>query len=276
MTDILVIYHHNCLDGFTAAWCFHNKFGQDVCDFHGGIYDQSPPDVTDKDVFIVDFSYPRTVIEKMLKTARNLTIIDHHKSAIEDLKNLFHPKLIKVFDMEKSGAMLTWEFLNVTPAPPFIEYVQDRDLWHFKLPVSREVNAAMFSYDYDFDNWDLFAQITNFFDMARDGAAVLRKQDKDIRELIPVCLRKAVIAGHEVPLLNVPYTLASDAGNVICKGFPFAATYFDTERARVFSLRSSGEEGSLDVSVIAKMFGGGGHPKASGFRVPRFHALAYL
>ena len=87
-----------------------------------------------------------------------------------------------------------------------------------------------------------------------------------------VCQRRMVIAGHDVPVASLPYTLTSDAGHLMAHGEPFAACYWDTPEGRVFSLRSTDD--GMDVSVIAKQYGGGGHAHASGFRVDREHQLA--
>ena len=46
----------------------------------------------------------------------------------------------------------------------------------------------------------------------------------------------------------------------------------DTPKGRTFSLRSA--DGGMDVSEVAKRYGGGGHAKAAGFTVPWGHALA--
>jgi oligoribonuclease NrnB/cAMP/cGMP phosphodiesterase (DHH superfamily) len=75
-----------------------------------------------------------------------------------------------------------------------------------------------------------------------------------------------VIAGFDIPCLNVPYTHVSEAGNIMTQGEPFAVCYFDYAEGRQFSLRST-DEGE-DVSIIAKHFGGGGHRNASAFRIP--------
>jgi nanoRNase/pAp phosphatase (c-di-AMP/oligoRNAs hydrolase) len=60
--------------------------------------------------------------------------------------------------------------------------------------------------------------------------------------------------------------MASEAGDEMCKGKPFAATYYvDKDGMYNFSLRSS--EDGIDVSEIAKVYGGGGHKHAAGFKV---------
>jgi oligoribonuclease NrnB/cAMP/cGMP phosphodiesterase (DHH superfamily) len=74
------------------------------------------------------------------------------------------------------------------------------------------------------------------------------------------------IGGHNVRVANLPYTLTSDAGNLMAQGEPFAACYWDTPNGRVFSLRSTDD--GMDVSLIAKSYGGGGHRNASGFQKP--------
>ena len=87
-TRPLVIYHGNCADGFSAAWCFWRKYG-DGADYHAGVYQQDPPDVTGRAVFLVDFSYKRAVVESMFQQASSVALIDHHKTAIDDLRPLF-------------------------------------------------------------------------------------------------------------------------------------------------------------------------------------------
>jgi nanoRNase/pAp phosphatase (c-di-AMP/oligoRNAs hydrolase) len=81
------------------------------------------------------------------------------------------------------------------------------------------------------------------------------------------------IGGHRVPVANLPYTMSSDAGHEMAKGRPFAACYWDTPEGRVFSLRSNDE--GVDVSEVAKQYGGGGHRNASGFTVSFAAATAF-
>ncbi len=79
------------------------------------------------------------------------------------------------------------------------------------------------------------------------------------------------IGGWDVPVANLPYTMSSDAGHRLAQGEPFAACYWDTPNGRVFSLRSTDD--GLDVSAIAKQYGGGGHEHAAGFRLAPGAAL---
>lgn len=262
----LCIYHGNCADGFGAAWSVRKALGD--IDFHAGVYGEAPPDVTGREVIMVDFSYKRPVLEQMIEKCETLTIFDHHKTAQEDLTGLGHirPGVKVVFDMERSGAGLTWDMMMPRmPRPHLINHIEDRDLWRFALPKTREIQAAVFSYPYDFKVWDRLMEMPTT-ELAVEGIAIERKHHKDIAELVSVTKRRMVIGGHSVPVANLPYTLTSDAGILMAEGEPFAACYWDKSNGRVFSLRSRPE--GLDVAEIAKAYGGGGHKHASGFRRP--------
>ena len=263
----ICIYHANCADGFGAAWVVRKALGDisafDI-DFHPGTYQNPPPDVAGKDVVIVDFSYKRPVLIEMAQMANSILIIDHHKSAIDDLIEL-PSNVIAKFDMNHSGAMLTWEhFFPGQVPPPLLLHIEDRDLWRFALQNTREIQANVFSYPYDFQVWDTLMAMAPTA-LVVGGEAIERKHLKDIRELLGVMTREMMIGGFQVLAANLPYTMSSDAGHELAKGRPFAACYWFTKEGVCFSLRSSDE--GLDVSEIAKQYGGGGHRNAAGFRV---------
>ncbi len=179
------------------------------------------------------------------------------------------------FDMSHSGAMLAWHYFFRDKHPPqLLRHIEDRDLWQFKLTHTREIQAALFSYPYDFEVWDkLF--LTSTEDLAIDGRAIERKHHKDIAELVDVSMHWRNIGGYRVPCANLPYTLSSDAGHLMAERYKsaFAACYMDQPRGRVFSLRSIKGVG-VNVYEVALKYGGGGHPDASGFRVDYGHPLA--
>lgn len=260
MNTTHVLYHAECQDGFGGAWAAWRALGggaQYIPVQHG---DPPPPIPEGARVVIVDFAYPRDVILGLRERVGSLTILDHHKTAEEALRGL--PDT--VFDMHKSGAMLAWEYFHPGQAPPpLIGYVQDRDLWRFELPHSREVNAALGSYPQDFETW-------NGIDVQRlldEGRAILRFRDQTIASIISHA-RTADVGGHRVPVVNATAHW-SDVGEALLQRnpeAPFVALYFDdAEGRRRWSLRSRGE---FDVAELAKRFGGGGHRAAAGFREP--------
>lgn len=284
----ICIHHAPCADGFTAAWAVWKRWPEIA--FVPGVYGEVPPDVAGKHVLIVDYSYKRPVLEAMSREAATITILDHHKTAQADLAPFSRRDLLPIddladicqfagvfpiqarFDMEKSGAMLAWEYCHPgIPAPRLVHHVQDRDLWRFELPGSRALAANVFSHPYDFPTWDWLAQTcevpAGFERLVAEGEAIERKHHKDIAELLKTTAREMVIGGHRVPVANLPYTLASDAANVLAQGRPFGACYFDrNDGQRVFSLRAV--DGGEDVSAVAASYGGGGHAKAAGFQAP--------
>lgn len=266
----ICIYHGNCADGFGAAWVVHKAIGD--IEFFPGKYQEPPPDVTGKDVVMVDFSYKRPALLEMAAKANSILILDHHQTAAEDLVDLPENVTAK-FDMSRSGAMLTWDhFFPGQEPPPLLLHIEDRDLWRFALPHTREIQAAVFSYPYDFKVWDQL-MAGSLCALWTEGSAIERKHFKDINELLGVTTREMLIGGYRVPIANLPYTLVSDAAHELAEGRPFAGCYWDTPDGRVFGLRSNDE--GVDVSAVAKQYGGGGHRNASGFRVSFAEAQAF-
>lgn len=269
----LVIYHGNCIDGFTAAWAIWKKHPD--WEFFAGKHGDAPPVVAGRDVYMVDFSYKFDVIMGMigvnLTGVNSLTILDHHKTAQEDLEHLrpMDPAELVLtikFDMEKSGARMAWDYFHPDEEVPYIVHaVEDRDLWKFKYPTTETVNAYIFSKDYSFENWDRLADEISFQfgDVIEKGSAITAKHKKDVQELSAI-KHRITLEGHSVWAVNVPYTMASDMGHLLDQGEPFAATYYYDGKGYVFSLRS--DENGLDVGEIAKKFGGGGHKHSAGFR----------
>ena len=292
---ITCIYHANCVDGFTAAWAvYHATHGAAKTRFIPASYGDAPPPVVNyagTHVVIVDFSYPRDVLEDIAQRALSVVVLDHHKTAAQNLDGLTppavnweshleewaeragtgHTTLCADFDMDRSGAQMAWDFFHDASRPPLVDYVGDRDLWAWKLPHSRAVSAYLSSWDFDFGRWDQIAAKIDgamFPQLCKEGSGILRKQRRDIAAQIDASRRYMTIGGHRVPVANMPPFWASDGAGSMAADMPdapFAATYYDGPKGRAFSLRSRGD---FDVSVIAESYGGGGHKAAAGFLRP--------
>lgn len=267
---MLVIYHKNCNDGLAAALAVRKHLwdsGQmKGSKFVTAQYGDKPPweMIAGADVTIVDFSYPRVDLVNIRNSAKSLVVIDHHQTAQVELADLD----FCIFDMTKSGAVLTWEHFHPgKPLPKLMEYVQDRDLWQWKLPFSQEVSAALRSYKPFLNEWERFLDDNSLAGLISEGAAILRYQNGQMDMALSQPVEMIEIGGYTVPCLNATHMI-SELGNKLAEGQPFAALYFDTgDGKRVFSLRSV--EGGIDVSEIAKQYGGGGHPRAAGFTVAK-------
>lgn len=275
MSNTLCIYHKDCIDGFTAASVVYRfaKYNGDEegYSFLGAQYqDGSEKEVLErikagetKRVYIVDFSYPREVLHDMVKalpSANNILVLDHHKTARDDLAGLSFSR----FDMEKCGARMAWEhFFPDLSIPKFIELVEDRDLWRWKYDSTKVVLAALSSYNFNLDLWQGFLD-GNYEYLFGVGETILRYRHKLIDEAVE---RSNVqnFSGFKVPVVNnTCKDITSEIGHILCKDFPFAVTYRDLKDGRrEYSLRS--DENGLDVSVVARSHGGGGHKHAAGF-----------
>lgn len=263
----ICIYHANCCDGMGAAWVVHKALNEnDDVEFIAANYQGELPEVKDAHVIIVDFSFKQDQMREIAKQANSVLVIDHHKTAQAELIPLIEQGIIHgVFDMEKSGAMLAWNYFFPNEDPPrLIEHIQDRDLWKFELVGTREIQAALYSYPMEFELWDELME-TDTGKLYLEGVAIDRAHKKNVNGLVEFCSYQSSIAGFLVPTLNCNYMFASDAGNILAKDAPFSATYQETECYRKYSLRSV--DGGMDVSEIASKFGGGGHKHAAGFKI---------
>lgn len=270
-TPTLCIYHAHCADGFGAAWAVWRRYGGDLA-FHAGAHGTAPPDCRGHDVLIVDFSYKLPGMEQIIAEANTVTILDHHKTAQADIQPLLDSGAIAgEFDMTRSGAAMAWDWcFPGEPRPRLIGHIQDRDLWQFELTGTRQIGAVLFTYEQDFEVWSDIARTleteAGWQTLYTTGLTLERKHQIDLKQLVEVCARTMVIAGERVPVANLPYMYASDAGNLMAQGQPFAASYYDTANGRKFSLRS--RDSGRDVSEIARHYGGGGHARAAGFIMP--------
>lgn len=262
-----VIYHAGCADGFCAAWVARNAFkGRDV-DFIPAQYGTPPPALeAGAAVYILDFSFKRDVMIELAQLCNRVTVLDHHKTAQEALDGLTAPGLSITFDMTKSGGRLTWEhFHGDKPSPWLVDYTEDRDLWRWRLPRSRELNAALRSYPMTFDQWDVIHGMTAVLGkgpMIVEGRAILRAEQQTVDAHVRNA-REIDLAGHKILAVNAT-TLTSDIAGALAEGRPFGACWFMRgDGKRVWSLRS--RDGGVDVSEIARANGGGGHRQAAGF-----------
>lgn len=258
----LVIYHGHCWDGFCAAWVFWKKYPR--AEFVSALYGDDPPVVLGRNVAIVDFSFSREIILQLHEQAKSLIVLDHHKTAEEALKDLD----FCIFDAHKSGARLAWDYVHGTPPPWLVSYVEDRDLWRWQLPDSREVNAALRCEPLEFTTWDAFVgdDARSFFTppirMVRDGAAILRCEAGIVASKVDQS--HAVCVGDRQWQVANATTLISETAGEFAKRSEVGCCWFEKpDGTRVYSLRS--EKGGPDVSAIAKQFGGGGHMNAAGF-----------
>jgi oligoribonuclease NrnB/cAMP/cGMP phosphodiesterase (DHH superfamily) len=277
-----VLYHGGCWDGFCAAWVARRHLPADTEYIPVQYWQPEPQMECNSMVYLLDFSYKRPEMRNMLSQMHLVIVLDHHKTAETELAGLvdeftMRPDLINNipgsrlplihFDMSKSGGRLTWEHFHGSVKPNWlVEYTEDRDLWRWKLDWSKEINAWLRSFPLDFELWDDFSLVgpgCGAWDMRIDsGTSIIRRESQIVDEHVRHA-REIEMAGHKILAVNAT-VLFSDIAGELAKDRPFGACYFDNgDGLRVWSLRS--RDGGIDVSEVARQFGGGGHRNAAGF-----------
>lgn len=285
MSKPLIVYHGpSCLDGMAAAWVAYTHFG-DTAEYVVGKYQEDMGDIfKGRRVYFLDFSLKREAMKKVLRVAEAVYLLDHHKSALEDLEGLDveFDNFRSHSTIDNSGAVIAWKYFKNGPVPSLLTFIQDRDLWKFEHEYTRPVTTALFAKELTFKDIGNYIDVSSVEDLFEEGLLLLKAHQKQVDLCIKTCYREMSlnIGGriyYNVPFINCPPNLTSDVGNKIAKTHPFAMMYYDAKDYRSFSLRSSKEYMTFeDVSQLCSNFGGGGHMHAAGFKVNRNHWLAKM
>lgn len=283
----ICVHHFPCDDGFGSAWCVWKKWGNEV-EYYGVNHGDTLPSLKGKNVLFVDFALSAEKMKELLPQVRSIVVLDHHKTVQADLEEFSargefdlttvykealskydsyeDPFILSLFDMDKCGARLAWEFCFPGEQPPeFILYIEDQDLWNLKYEHVRRFSLAVRSYPYEFEQWNVLS--VKVKQLIEEGKIIERFYEKKIADVCKNADRDT-LAGHEILVANAPAFMASDVAHELLKRDPdiaFAAVWYEANGKRAYSLRS--EDHRVDVSEIATQFGGGGHRNAAGFRV---------
>ena len=221
MSKPLVIYHANCADGFGAAFAAWLKLGDEAeyvaCQY--GKADKWPGDYKGRDVYLLDFSFPRPIMDDIFANAKRVVWIDHHKTAFEMWTGGFRKgdrwtaipqggadplKHYIVLDDNFSGAMIAWEYFHPgVETPALIRHIDDYDRWQFKIAGTKEFNKALWSYaPWSFEQWrDWVFQLDHNLDgpylsdhitapFIKEGAAILRAHNQNVQSVVKMAARK--------------------------------------------------------------------------------------
>jgi len=276
----LCIYHSPCTDGFTAAYLFQTWFPD--ANFYPASYDDSRLNVDwwlslvkGKHVVCVDFSFPRAITIALKEAAASLLVLDHHQTSAVELRGLDCCYL----DDSHSGAMLAWKALRGEEEPAQIaKYVQDQDLFTWKLPNSRHICARLNSTTYDYAAWAAFAakleDPTATKELAREGAVIKEAFLLTAKEIVTKA-EAWTIAGQRVLVVNsaapmraeVAAQLVDYSKRWLRDEFPCVASYYIKDGVSFWSLRTARSDFSVE-KIASSYYGGGGHKAAAGFSVP--------
>jgi len=260
---IVILYHGGCPDGFSGAYAAWKKFG-DAAEYIPAKYGQPiSEEFAGKQVFFIDFSYPQAIMSDIVKVAASMVVLDHHLGTKEVVESM--PEY--VFDEKRSGATIAWSYFHPdTPVPTLLKYVEDGDRYVFLLPDSRAVLAYAYAQKFTFEEWDTLVQE---FEDGETRAKLIEKGKiyaEHFAILVEQIANKAVLVSfeeYECYLASAANMFTSDVGNHLAKSRPplgiVVNLFGDVLHV---SLRSTPD---IDVSAIARKYGGNGHPQASAF-----------
>ena len=312
MTKPLVIYHDNCADGFGAAFAAWLALG-DSAEYLPLMYGKvghanDLPCVKGRDVYILDFSLDRGIMETLM-ILTNVIWLDHHKTAFEiwcggvpeggvcieqlgtEGKRVGEACSLAVLNNNKSGAMLAWEYFHPgTEVPMLIRHIDDYDRWQFQIDGTKEFNKALWSYaPWSFEQWRgkfLAASAPDTLyrdDLFGQGAAILRAHDQNVQSVVKGAARECAIEMVRIKgrmptkevwakyfglAANCPPHLTSDVGHELAVQSGTFGLCWTLNQTKPVANCSLRSNGDYDVSAIAKAFGGGGHKNAAGFQMP--------
>jgi oligoribonuclease NrnB/cAMP/cGMP phosphodiesterase (DHH superfamily) len=251
------------MDGSAAAYAAWLKFG-DNAKYIPVQYKRPAPEIEfGANVYILDFSYSKDILLGINSRAQSLVVLDHHKTAMADLKDLPFAQ----FDMNRSGAGISWDYFHPgTPRPKMIDLIEDRDLWRFNLAGSKELNAGLGGMR-DFRELASLNDGASLNSKIELGKLLLGPINKQI-DLAPTKAFGSVWDDKVVAVTNTT-TLISEIGEKLYTDYAIdmAVMYFITQDGKiVFSLRSK----NIDVAEFARTKDpfGGGHSEAAGFSLP--------
>lgn len=309
----LVIYHNNCTDGFAAAFAAWTVLN------HGADYlpmdylkDTDGVDVfrkrtgnveiKDREIFILDISFPKPVMNWLFGVADSVVWLDHHKTAFEIWRGTYERGMIHkeymaggseiILDDNRSGAMITWDYFHGDDhRPMLIRHIDDRDRWQFKVIGTKEFHAVLQSHKpWSFEQWEeLFLKESRYSSMITEGGAILRANEQTVTNIVSNATPCDVVVKtyyheDELPELDVYVGLAvncppmffSDAGHELAKRSGTFGLCWSLNKDGVTAKCSLRSNGDYDVSAIAKKFGGGGHMTSAGFSVPVKELLTWI
>lgn len=267
MKDIVILYHAECPDGFGGAWAAHKKFGN-LADYIAVEHNELVPEgLTEKEIYLIDFSYPEEITQELISKNRRVTAIDHHISAERAVKMTQDYS----YSIDHSGSVLAWMYFHSNKTvPKILQYIEDRDIWKFKLEGTDPICTFIDSFDFSFGQWDQLAldieDDSKRADSLFQGSIMFKHEQKLTQMVIEDGAKEVYFEGHKVYAVNAPYFFASHIGNILCtRKPPFSIIWRENSQKVHVSLRS---DGTVDVSQIAEKFGGGGQKAAAGFDLP--------
>lgn len=264
-----IIFYHDDMDGIASASVVLNKYKhkQNVECIKVNYNQEIDLEIVKNNiVYVLDFSFNETQMNYIKDNSNDLIWIDHHKTAQEKLSNMWNDINIKgIRDISKAACELTWNYIypDKKTLPDAIKYIADRDTWTFKFGNDTKAFHERITMIYKKPGIDLcYATKGIFNEHIKHGYLLLDKKQDQIKSNFEKGFDFIFKKKYNGRLINAVNS-TSELGEYCYKekGYDLVLMFQIIENKIVFSLRSN----HLDVSELAKKYGGGGHKLASGF-----------
>jgi len=260
-------FYHDDMDGRLAAYSVRRKWSLDhfdwvPADFVPCQYGQAfPLGLIDKGeaVWIVDFSIEPDVMRLLLARASEVVWIDHHKTAIEKYEG-FQDVVAGVRKDGIAACELTWTYCFPREAMPrAVRLVGDRDAWRWAYgDEARWFHAGLCLHD--------TSPASDFWlppscdEIVAEGKIVETYRRQFYNELAGGIGYSVEFEGHKCWAINAA-RVSSDLFPRYMEQYAVILPHYCDRSGWSVSMYSN----DIDVSEIAKRYGGGGHKKAAGF-----------
>lgn len=278
---VIGIYHNKDLDGICSGAIIKKKYPHAT--MIGWDYGEPIPEELvdcDCEVIMADISFPMKDMDRVAKwVGKNyFTWIDHHKTAIEDYRT---SGILGIDAFVKEGVAaceLTWIILIDEPIPYVVRLLGAYDTWRQNDP-NMDWDAEILPYQYGMrsivglsvdsmvEYLDQIPKPIEVLPIISAGKAILIYQNQQNQMIAEQAAFAAILWGHIAICLNTQtHGSAAFHGVYAPENYELMLTYcYDGKGNWKFSLRTTYDH--IDVSKIAKLYGGGGHAKAAGFSV---------
>ena len=287
---MIKLFTHTDLDGVSCEILGRIAFGEDIdvvrCGY-GNIDDKVEEFINSDEeydkLFITDISVKKELADALNNVSDKVILLDHHKTAL--WLNEYPYALVQVEDDsvgKMCGAYLFYEYLKKnhkefddTPALKlFIDYVRMYDTWEWKEKydniIPKRLNDLMYiDGPNEFIDKMVYRLGNNLFIFDDTDLMKLQIEQTYINSYIAQKDESLIVNDDLFPEYTVGITFAdkyiSELGNKLCELHP-ELDFVVLINMSTLAVSYRTVKDDLDLSDIAKGFGGGGHPKASGSR----------
>lgn len=219
-------------------------------------------------VYLVDFSFEKDNMARTLeKLGKNFIFIDHHQTAIDDIKELDIEGLRRV---GTAACRLCWEyFFPDEDEPESIKLIGVYDVWDLNAKVEVfQLGVSLLDLSPNSQNWAaLFrSQKSLIDDICKQGEIVQKYSNIEFSKIADKGAFEIEFEGQKAICINGLKLNSKSFDSVFDpKKYDMMIAFGKTKKPNIWSLSFySKQDTGPDISVIAKKYGGGGHRNASG------------